>query len=155
MPAGRIAGSHHRPDTSDAWPKQCPSCHRHTWPRTRMVNKPVPMPDWAKARGDVQASLIDGTCSRCYTPSARRDAPLVATVAANGHPLPPKPIRTGERRPAAKLPKHKLTDEEITDLRLRLMGMMSDRRARGVPIEGLPVEDWARGNGGLYASEIG
>lgn len=38
--------------------------------------------------------------------------------------------------------------------RMRVAQMILDRRARGVPPEGLDPEAWAIGNGGLYSYEI-
>lgn len=146
-----VKGTHLRPDSvNETWPKQCGGCKRITWPRSRMVNKPMPRPDWAKERGDVVAALTDGTCARCYEPTTRQDKSPVFTVAADGRPLPPKPFK-----PRATLPKRrKFTQEQIDKCRADLQLMFAERRARGIPEEGQPVEDWAAGNGGLYHFEV-
>lgn len=150
----RRIGTHLRPDTSDEWPKQCSGCKRYTWPRDRMVNTPVPRPDWAKDRGDMIASLVDGTCARCYTPSEKRDgsAPQY-TMSADGKLLPPKAVEKYVPRKHLRV-RHPMTPDRLEMMKAGLRNYVLDRRARGVPPEGIPAEDWARGNGGLYHYEV-
>ena len=115
---------------------ECPGCHRKTFYVTpgqrkgtsgRMVVPPAP--------GMVQAIRRDGLCTTCKR-------------AENGHG--PKTLDHGNkhiRRPA-------ISDEELERLRDRIKCMEIDRLNRGVDPEGVPTEDWAYGNGGLYSWEV-
>lgn len=90
------------------------------------------------------AAVDDGTCHRCYSLKHRhRDKLSPWLTDAKGRWLrPDRPVR------------QPMDDAAVERERQRIDAMVLDRRARGIPAEGLDPEAWATGNGGLYGYEV-
>ena len=125
------------PDIDNTWPKRCPRCGRTTIPRNRDGRR-EPKP---KGLNAVQAALTDGTCHRCTKPTAKSYA-LVGTDTL------------GRALPTYRAPRKKniFTEEDAAAERQRVAKMIMDRRARGIPKEGLDPAQI--GNGGLYGCQV-
>jgi hypothetical protein len=112
---------------------RCPDCNRRVRRKGSMKLDP---------NDKRPASLLaDGTCTPCW-------------VKRKG--LNSKEFHDGKRRNRGNnvYKRPPMTDEQIAQERQRIKMMEVSRLMRGIPEEGIPVEDWARGNGGLYSFQI-
>lgn len=124
---------------------RCPDCHRETYhvsQKTRtehyLTGKPLPKPPKA---GVILAARADGTCTTCCR--RQRGKTRTRTYDAGA-------------RPERLLNKTALTDEEVEAIREKLTIMALDRRARGIPEDGITPYEWKKrnGNGGLYSFQV-
>jgi hypothetical protein len=116
---------------------RCPDCARET------VYVPVPERPGTSGKvverkpGVLLAVVRDGTCATCHRNRKHGRVPGDRRYTGHGRFL-----------------KGVMSDAECEAIRNRLRVMELDRRARGIPAEGIPTEDWAIGNGGLYSYEV-
>lgn len=116
---------------------RCPDCARETV-YVPTTDRPGTS---GKDRQDRKSGVLnavtrDGTCCTCHR--ARKGT-----------------MKDGRRYTGhGRFLKGNMTDAEVEAARARLTIMELDRRARGIPEEGIPTEQWAHGNGGLYSWEV-
>jgi hypothetical protein len=87
--------------------------------------------------GLLVAVVRDGTCATCHRNRKRGRVPGDRRYTGHGRFL-----------------KGTMSDAECEAIRERLRVMELDRRARGIPAEGIRTEEWAFGNGGLYSWQV-
>lgn len=122
----------------------CPGgCGRMTYPKVRNFEYlSAESQALILEAGAVKAVTTTGICSRCW--DAQHDnRGNHRNNACNGKFVPARRLRTKV-----------MTDADIEKAREDLRSMWRDRRARGVAPEGVPTEEWAYGNGGLYSWQV-
>lgn len=123
---------------------ECPDCGRRTvWLSKRNGD--------SRVNRDPSAITAVNRTGICYTDHRIRQAKAGIGEPRHVNKSGVTDYMLGRTRSTFDTP---MTEEEIAAVRERVKDMWRDRRARGIPREGKPVHEWARGNGGLYASEI-
>lgn len=122
-----------------AQPTHCPDCRRPVFPRrqsrTGRANDVI--------KGKVQAVLSDGTCNTCY-------------VKRRGWSRPTR-AKSKQAQPEIQMLPPRFTPEQISDYevercRERFEAYVSNRRRRGIPEDGMPVE--RLDNGGAFHMDV-
>lgn len=117
---------------------RCPDCMRETVYVTVPEREGLSGKEENRKPGTLRAANREGLCTTCLR-------------VRKGY-RPHGQVRFPGRNRLIKT--STMTDEECESVREKLTIMELDRRARGVPENGVPVEDWARGNGGLYSWQV-
>lgn len=117
---------------------RCPTCNRKTY-YVSASERPGTSGKTSEDRqpGILQAALKNGTCCRCFRKSRGTGKRL-----------------QGSGRMFVGNVKREMTDAQVEQCRRDLDNMMADRRARGIPEDGILASTWAHGNGGLYSWEV-